>query len=232
MNYASNKKNSAILVFAKSAALEGNTKKIGKSRDKNYLIWSALNKKVIAISHKSNIPYFVYDELVQKGATFGEKISEAIQSIYAKGFDSVIVLGNDCLELQLTHLQLAHSKLQDNDFVVGPDYNGGAYLIGISKQVFQRTAFENIKWQTQFALQSLVAYCDSTTTFLLPQLYDVNDTATFQRVLNTLGFKTRLKIYLQTLLYQEQESYFFLQSVLISFNNSFVKYRGPPQLIY
>lgn len=232
MNYASNKKNSAILVFAKSAALEGNSKKIGRSRDKNYSIWSALNKKVIDISRKSNIPYFVYDESVQKGSTFGEKITEAIQSIYAKGFDSVIVLGNDCLELQLTHVQLAHSKLQDNDFVIGPDYNGGAYLIGISKQVFQRTAFESIKWQTQSVLKNLLAYCDSTTTFLLPRLYDLNDTATFQKVLNKLEFKSRLKIYLQTLLYREQESYLFLQSLLISFNNSFVKYRGPPQLIY
>jgi hypothetical protein len=54
-------------------------------------------------------------------------LSHAIQSVLDKGYDKVIVLGNDSPGLHLNHLQEAFLELQDKSVVLGPDFKGGTY---------------------------------------------------------------------------------------------------------
>jgi glycosyltransferase A (GT-A) superfamily protein (DUF2064 family) len=60
-------------------------------------------------------------------------LSHAIQSVLDRGYDKVIVLGNDSPGLHLNHLQEAFLELQDKSVVLGPDFKGGTYLMGFSK---------------------------------------------------------------------------------------------------
>jgi glycosyltransferase A (GT-A) superfamily protein (DUF2064 family) len=80
---------------------------------------------------KTKLPYFISDESTQQGF-FGDKLSHAIQSV-DRGYDKVIVLGNDSPGLHLNHLQEAFLELQDKSVVLGPDFKGGTYLMGFSK---------------------------------------------------------------------------------------------------
>jgi hypothetical protein len=47
------------------------------------------------IGSKTKLPYFISDESTQQGDSFGDKLSHAIQSVLDRGYDKVIVLGND-----------------------------------------------------------------------------------------------------------------------------------------
>ncbi len=50
-----------------------------------------------------------------------------------KGHSSLVVIGNDCSQLTAKDILIASKKLSSNDFVIGSTYNGGLYLIGLSK---------------------------------------------------------------------------------------------------
>jgi glycosyltransferase A (GT-A) superfamily protein (DUF2064 family) len=71
-------------------------------------------------------------------------LSHAIQSVLDRGYDKVIVLGNDSPGLHLNHLQEAFLELQDKSVVLGPDFKGGTYLMGFSKFLLIRRLCQKI----------------------------------------------------------------------------------------
>jgi glycosyltransferase A (GT-A) superfamily protein (DUF2064 family) len=86
-------------------------------------------------------------------------LSHAIQSVLDRGYDKVIVLGNDSPGLHLNHLQEAFLELQDKSVVLGPDFKGGTYLMGFSKFLLIR-GFK-IDWQTSKVFEQLRALYSS-----------------------------------------------------------------------
>lgn len=107
-----------------------------------------LISKFEKITCELKYPSFIFNEEIQVGTTFGEKLSNSIQEVYNKGFQKVIVIGNDCPALNTAILKNAITSLQTNYVVIGSNYNGGLYLIGIDKNHFNKLEFENLKWQT------------------------------------------------------------------------------------
>ena len=82
-------KGTAILIFANSAEFEAVQKPFRSSET----LFDALNEQTIKIVEKTGLPYFHFSEKNQYGATFGERFANAIQSIYDKGFQTVITIG-------------------------------------------------------------------------------------------------------------------------------------------
>ncbi|MEZ4951006.1 MAG: DUF2064 domain-containing protein [Saprospiraceae bacterium] len=60
-----------------------------------------------------------------------------------KGFDAVIAVGNDAPELAKTDWNQVVEELEAGNSVLGPTYRQGAYLIGLTKDHFQKTYFSN-----------------------------------------------------------------------------------------
>ena len=224
--------NCAILVFAKGTFSESNSKRIVASAKENYNLWNILNHNVIQVTQKSKVPYFHLDESVQVGASFGERISNAIQSIFDVGFEKVIVIGNDCPELTATHLQIAKAKLDTNDFVFGPDFKGGAYLLGISKNHFKSEDFQNFNWQSTQLFKSITSFYTNNQTVILPYLYDVNDSFSFRKAIYKLAFKSRLKVNLLGFIIFLNQSISVLISKIVLFKILFLNYRGPPSIVH
>lgn len=98
---------------------------------------------------------FLIDTFQQKGNSFGEKITNAFAYIYAKGFENVICIGNDCPDLDLQSLQNSIKQVEAGNIVLGPTFDGGAYLIGIPKHKFSQQSFLQIKWQSKQTFQGL-----------------------------------------------------------------------------
>ncbi|MBF2709589.1 TIGR04282 family arsenosugar biosynthesis glycosyltransferase [Flavobacterium soyangense] len=180
----------AILLFAQSEKTESVLKPITFKKKQNSLLWKKLNEKVLQTTKKTNLPYFISDENTQIGAAFGEKIVHSIQEIFDKGFDNVIVIGNDCPELNVHHLLEAACKLQTYDSVLGADFNGGAYLIGVSKSSFIPQEFEIISWQTPSVYSELQLLFSKQTISLLQPLNDCNDTFDFKKAIYKLPFSS------------------------------------------
>lgn len=229
MNHQTKKTDScAILIFAKSPFLESNTKRIIASNKRNFDLWDKLNDKTLKIAQQSKISYFISDETSQVGENFGEKITHSIRTVFNKGFDKVIVIGNDCPELKVTHLRAAKSALENNDLVLGPDYKGGLYLIGISRNQFKENDFKNFSWQTTHVKQKLKDFYSDAETLTLPFLNDFDDLFSFKKATSKLFFNSKFKIDLLKLIEIVSNKFNEICYTILVVKITYKRYRGPP----
>lgn len=73
--------------------------------------------------------------LYQKGKTLGEKMNNAIEELFSsdKKIKKIILIGSDIVNISEKILMTAFEKLNNNDIVINPTYDGGYYLIGMKK---------------------------------------------------------------------------------------------------
>lgn len=191
----------AILLFAQSEKVEGSLKPFASCKKQNVLLWKKMNGKVLKTIQKTQLSYFISNETNQVGSTFGEKITRAIQDIFAQGFEKVIVVGNDCIALNAKHLLQAEHDLQRNDLVIGADYSGGAYLIGLTKSKFKAEPFKTIPWQTKKVFSALQNLYNIQSIGFLPSLADCNSASDFKKALYDLPYFSAIKKILLSFLF-------------------------------
>lgn len=134
----------AILIFANSAQFEAIKKPFRSSE----VLFYALNAQTLKIVKGTGLPYFLSSEKNQIGSSFGERFTNAIQSVYEKGFQNVITIGNDTPHLQTNHILKAVDQLRQNDIILGPSKDGGFYLMGLKQSLFNAETFLKLPWQT------------------------------------------------------------------------------------
>jgi len=98
-----------------------------------------------------------FDESKQQGQDFSSRITQAFSDLFAQGYEKVISIGNDSPDLTTAHIETALQKLEENELVLGPSADGGAYLIGIHKSHFNAAAFKALPWQQENLFAELVA---------------------------------------------------------------------------
>jgi uncharacterized protein DUF2064 len=81
----------------------------------------------------------------QEGASFGQKLETAIESLARLGYQEIVVVGRDCPELEQSDIFEAFALLGRHRLVLGPDHRGGCYLIGIHAN--DRRKLSGIRWQ-------------------------------------------------------------------------------------
>lgn len=180
---------------------------------------------------ETGLPFFLVDEYLQEGNGFGEKFANAISSVFQKDCHNVIVIGNDCPELSSKFLLDAADKINENKLVIGPDRNGGIYLLGISAKIFDSKTFIEIPWQTGGVYNALLDYrdCVCFDLCLLEKLSDFNNLSDFHFLKKILHSANSL-ITLITLIITGEKK--ISSSILISiywFHFSNIKrFRAPP----
>ena len=149
-----------MVLFARTAPEEANHKNLVPQLPlaQQQPIFEAFNQNSLALLAATGLPYFLITSAGQKGHTFGERLYQALAQTFAQGYEQVIVIGNDCPQLQVEDLLRASHLLKNNGSVLGPNHNGGIYLLGLHKSVFEKAAcFTQIGWQTPALLQELTA---------------------------------------------------------------------------
>ncbi|MEJ1221518.1 DUF2064 domain-containing protein [Sediminicola sp. 1XM1-17] len=134
----------AVLVFALSPSEEMLHKPIPKAAE----LYTELTKNTIHTVEKSGLSYFHVTENEQIGATFGERFTNAIQSVFDHGYENIITIGNDSPLLQVEQIKSASLHLANRQSVMGRCADGGFYLMGIHKSQFDAIEFKKIPWQT------------------------------------------------------------------------------------
>jgi hypothetical protein len=81
----------------------------------------------------------------QRGASFAERLENAIDSLVRLGYQEIVVVGRDCPELEQSDIFEAFALLGRHRLVLGPDHRGGCYLIGIHAN--ERGKLNGICWQ-------------------------------------------------------------------------------------
>lgn len=112
--------------------------------------------------------------LDQVGDDLGARMQQAFETLFAKGYQRVFIVGTDVPSLPLEHYKQALALLETNDLVLGPALDGGYYLIGLTRAVPE--LFATMPWSTDrvLALTLEKAATLGLTTARLPEWRDVD----------------------------------------------------------
>jgi glycosyltransferase A (GT-A) superfamily protein (DUF2064 family) len=92
-------------------------------------------------------------------------------SHFKKSYEKVILIPSDVPSIAESSLINAFNILENNNYVFGPEYNGGVYLIGMNKN--PDNIFDRIRWSTENSLKDLVKNSKSKS-YLLKLKGDLN----------------------------------------------------------
>lgn len=170
----------AILLFTRTASQEAEKKQfVSEGKKKNTKISQRLISASLRKIKRSQLPYFVISSDQQQGKSFGERFTNAIEAVFLKGYDKVIAIGNDSPQLTPQLLIHAANELSYKKLVLGPDKRGGIYLLGISRNAFNRNHLLNFHWNSPHLYQDFIKWRNDNnfSCTILPRLRDVNDAA-------------------------------------------------------
>ncbi|MBA3674330.1 MAG: DUF2064 domain-containing protein [Chitinophagaceae bacterium] len=196
--------NTALLLFSRRSEEESLAKNFLPfgSAAKNKALTQKIIDRSVVLAKNSGLPFFVWDEKLQLGDCFGERLANAIASVFEKGFEKLIVIGNDCLQLTALNIQQAATQLENFDQVIAPTKKGGVSLMGFRRSNFNQKDFENIRWQTTQVYNDMLSLANATNTsiFHFPFLNDVNNNEELQHELRKLSVLDSCKIFIQSIL--------------------------------
>ncbi len=223
-------KHIAILVFSRTANAESKHKRLANTLSKSEELATQMIKHTKGTVNAAELPYFIISEDQQRGANFGEKIANAFQDIFSKGYKNVIAIGNDCLSLSALDIIYAADVLRKNKAVAGPTQDGGTYLIGMNDSAFDFDQFKNIKWQSTSTYDGLLDYFinQAITPITLDYKADIDTISDWK--IGLLGVKIQLKNRILTILKRNNS---FQPNIDFSYTNTLTELssslRGPPR---
>lgn len=177
----------AILLFSHTAADEAYVKTFVAEGGKkaNIAVARKLIDHNISVAKQSKLPLFTCFSPDQSGSSFGERLANAFENVFSKGFDQVIAIGNDCVGISPALLLGARDQLTYNGLVLGPATDGGVYLIGLNKSAYQREKFIGLPWQKANLQQEWGSYGDEISSALiwLEYLQDIDNPTSLKYIL-------------------------------------------------
>jgi uncharacterized protein len=115
---------------------------------------------------------------LQHEGDIGEKMFAAIQQ-HLGHYDSIILVGSDCPEIDSKLLQNCLGSLQASDIVIGPAFDGGYYLIGVRGSLNENDLqylFSGIDWGTSSVFRQTIEKIDTLKLryHQLKKLHDID----------------------------------------------------------
>ncbi|WP_339711027.1 DUF2064 domain-containing protein [uncultured Kriegella sp.] len=223
------------MVFSLSAAQEAERKSLfrhhNKSVSKNF--FELLIQQTSGIALESGLDVIWVDNKKQRGSTFGQRYANAFQELFDQGYTNVLSIGNDCPDLTVREIKDSVKKLEQNDFVIGPSKDGGAYLIGIQKHAFVYKQFCSLSWEKDSLYKELLLHVhkNKAAVYCLPMLSDLDKEAD---IIEFAYRRTRsvLSHFIRFHLRKNQLPNFWQPKNKISFlPNTEHVLRGPPNLL-
>jgi rSAM/selenodomain-associated transferase 1 len=114
------------------------------------------------------------DYLPQKGYNLGERMKNAFRHSFDKGSKRTVIIGTDSPTLPSSYIREAFDALKEVPITIGPTFDGGYYLIGLSEQNY--TIFDDIDWSTSKVFGQTLARIQTMNKqlYVLPPWYDVD----------------------------------------------------------
>lgn len=227
----------AILLFIRKPAEEGRIKKLAGNRafGKSMAVARHFNAHTKAMVKATGLPCHTITSNEQRGATFGERLTNAFREIFELGYENVIALGNDHPGLKPTSIKSAAEALEKSNTVLGPAEDGGLYLIGMNRKFFCPASFQELSWQTPSLQKAFQDYLTGLKAGFqwLATLKDVDSFSQLLNVLEEIASEfhcANLYLALQKLLFTVQRAFtkpdttYNQQIFLLP-----ISLRGPPQ---
>ncbi|MEO8217941.1 MAG: DUF2064 domain-containing protein [Acidobacteriota bacterium] len=169
---------SCVLLFARSPRDEGRAKHIARS---NRLFELIRRRMAIAASGAgADLVETVSDRsmqgghlLLQRGATFADRLQNALTDVRSMGYERVLAVPVDVPQITAADLVAAFEHLDVHDHVLGPSVDGGVYLIG--SRIDEESLTAGISWNTSEVFEQLRARAPSAAIMRTLRDLDVGD---------------------------------------------------------
>ncbi|GBE04249.1 MAG TPA: glycosyltransferase [Nitrospirae bacterium] len=112
----------------------------------------------------------------QEGKTLGRRIYNAFKHCSKKGYSEIVLIGSDSPSIPADFIKQAFNELKKNDFVIGPCFDKGLYLIG-AKSAMVDKIFRIIKIDTGRDVNGILKKISKTKIkfSMLPFWYDIDN---------------------------------------------------------
>lgn len=133
-----------------------------------------------------------YCKALQQGKDLGERMRHAFQTLFEKGYSSVVIIGSDCMELSSSIIEGAFARLSRQEVYIGPSADGGYYLLGLT--AMHNRLFQDISWSTDKVLLQTEERCRESGLQILhgPILHDIDDEEDWKNYLRTRAASSTL----------------------------------------
>ena len=101
---------------------------------------------------KNDVNIHDFKSNAQKGNDLGERMSHAFTEEFKNGADRVAMIGADCAEITMQHIERAFGMLKIHDVVIGPATDGGYYLIAMNE--IHNELLTDVPWSTEHLLEA------------------------------------------------------------------------------
>ncbi len=115
----------------------------------------------------------------QRSTDLGKNMAHDFNRLFAAGYEKVIIIGSDCPSITPRLLNEASRQLNNNDLVLGPAYDGGYYLVGLSAGRDSATIqalFSNTPWGTDSVARTTMTNAENLNMSwsLISCLHDID----------------------------------------------------------
>lgn len=221
-----------IIYFTRTSNKEARSKKWHPSFSTNLKIANYLIENTKSTLLKTGLDVIVIDEGLQRGACFGEKITSAFEDVFAQGYDSLVLVGNDSVGLTADCVLQSFDRLLLNPSVFGATIDDGLYLVGFQKSFFlkKKERITRLPWRASGLVNAFSRLVESTDADILPLLSDLNSVQDLNKILR---FSDGSEVFFETLRAlidsNQPDALIFGSIPLNSFIfSSGIKKRGPP----
>ena len=114
----------------------------------------------------------IFRKKLQRGEDLGMRMQESFSELFAMGYERIVIIGSDIIDLKQKDIENAFEMLVTNSFVIGPAMDGGYYLLGMKS--LKKELFQNKNWSTESVLQDSIKDLKDETYYLLPEKNDID----------------------------------------------------------
>jgi len=224
----------AILFFSRTAEEEARHKRFHDqlSYKGNVAIGKNLIDSTLETLASTNIPLISCFSSQQVGESFGERLTNAVEDVFASGYDQVMVVGNDCPFINESLVIESFESINQGQVVLGPAKDGGVYLLGLDKTHFNKHQFAELAWMQSDLQESLKEYVTELSAEIqwLEEHSDIDSISDFSKLLKLLPKFSLLRIQLTRIISDFIRTSFALWNVQVISHLKFtdLNLRGPP----
>lgn len=115
-----------------------------------------------------------YKNELQVEGDLGLRMEKAIGLVLDEGYDNIVLIGSDCIEITNQHIETAFGYLSSYTSVIGPAVDGGYYLIGMREKA--PFLFKDMPWSSEDLFEKTIEKLkiNKTKYITLPELSDID----------------------------------------------------------
>ncbi|MDG2052578.1 MAG: TIGR04282 family arsenosugar biosynthesis glycosyltransferase [Flavobacteriaceae bacterium] len=109
---------------------------------------------------------------LQNGKDLGERMKNAFDLLFKKGYQKIVIVGSDIYELDSQDIEDSFITLKTSSYVIGPAKDGGYYLLGMRQ--LNKNIFENKNWGTDTVFNDTIIDLKENVVALLSKKNDID----------------------------------------------------------